>query len=191
VDREPLTTKREFMTDAHADATAARPLVAVMGVSGSGKTTVGTRLAERLGIPFAEADDFHPPANLAKMASGVPLDDADRLPWLEALGRWLGARGTGGGLVTCSALRRDYRDLLRRHAPGLCFLHLDGPADLLARRLARRQDHFMPVSLLHSQLATLEPLQDDERGAVVDFDGDPDQVVRRAADAVRGCRRAR
>jgi gluconokinase len=178
------------MTDRPAGTPPARPLVAVMGVSGSGKTTVGTMLAGRLDVPFAEADDFHPPANVAKMASGVPLTDADRMPWLEAIGHWLDAHGAEGGLVTCSALRRSYRDLLRRHAPGLCFLHLDGPADLLARRIARRKGHFMPVSLLHSQLATLEELQGDERGAVVDIDGDPEQVVRRAADAVRVCRPA-
>lgn len=178
------------MSDEHTGQVPVRPLVALMGVSGSGKTTVGTMLAGRLGIPFAEADDFHPPANVAKMASGVPLNDADRLPWLEAVGRWLEARGAGGGLVTCSALRRTYRDRLRRHTPQLCFLHLDGSAELLARRIAQRKGHFMPVSLLRSQLETLEELQDDERGAVVDIDGDPQQVARRAARAVRVCRPA-
>jgi gluconokinase len=176
------------MSDEHTDQVPARPLIALMGVSGSGKTTVGTMLASRLGIAFAEADDFHPPANVAKMAAGIPLDDSDRLPWLEAIGRWLEARGDDGGLVTCSALRRSYRDRLRRHTPRLCFLHLDGPAELLARRIAQRKGHFMPVSLLRSQLETLEELQDDERGAVVDIDGDPEQVVRRAALAVQICR---
>lgn len=176
------------MPEDHTAPPTAKPLVALMGVSGSGKTTVGRILAARLGVPFAEADDFHPPENVAKMAAGIPLDDADRLPWLEAIGRWLDDRGAGGGLVTCSALRRTYRDLLRSHAPQLCFLHLDGPAELLARRLARRRGHFMPVSLFRSQLETLEPLQDDERGAVVRVDGDPDEVVARAADAVRACR---
>lgn len=175
------------MAEDHHPPRPGRPLVAVMGVSGSGKTTVGTMLADHLGVPFAEADDFHPPANVAKMASGVPLDDADRQPWLQAIGGWLDERGTGGGVVTCSALRRGYRDLLRRHAPRLCFLHLDGPADLLARRISRRKGHFMPVSLLRSQLETLEPLQDDECGSVVDIDGDPEQVLRRAAEAVRSC----
>jgi gluconokinase len=179
------------MPDDRNTSAPAEPLVAVMGVSGSGKTTVGRDLAARLAVPFAEGDDFHPPANVAKMASGVPLDDADRLPWLEGIGRWLDDCGAGGALVTCSALRRSYRDLLRRHAPDLCFLHLDGPAELLARRIARRKGHFMPVSLLRSQLDTLEPLQDDERGAVVDVDGDPDEVVGRALDAVRCCHPAR
>lgn len=175
------------MSEDRTAPTPAKPLVALMGVSGSGKTTVGGRLATRLGVPFAEADDFHPPANIAKMAAGIPLDDADRLPWLEAVGGWLADRGAGGGLVTCSALRRSYRDLLRRHAPRLCFVHLDGPADLLARRLAQRRGHFMPLSLLRSQLLTLEPLEDDERGAVVRVEGDPGQVVARAADVVHGC----
>ena len=179
------------MPDEQTGTAAGKPLVAVMGVSGSGKTTVGTLLADRLGVPFAEGDSFHPSANVAKMASGVPLDDADRMPWLEAIGRWLDERGATGGLVACSALRRSYRDLLRTHAPVLCFLHLDGPADLLARRVAQRTSHFMPVSLLYSQLKTLERLQDDERGAVVDIAGRPEEVVRRAADAVRVCPPAR
>jgi gluconokinase len=160
------------------------PLVVVMGVSGSGKTTVGTALAERLGVPYAEADDFHPPENVAKMASGVPLTDADRVPWLDSIAAWLKARDGEGGVVTCSALRRAYRDRLRRAAPELFFLHLDGSPELIGERLAGREDHFMPPALLRSQFETLEPLDPDEAGAAVPIDGTPDEVTELAVAAV-------
>ncbi|GAA2438296.1 gluconokinase [Streptomyces macrosporus] len=156
----------------------------VMGVSGSGKTTVGTALAERLGVPYAEADDFHPPENVAKMASGVPLTDEDRRPWLDAIAGWLEDRGEGGGVVTCSALRRRYRDRLRRAAPELFFVHLDGSPELIAGRMAARKGHFMPPALLRSQIETLEPLEPDERGAVVPIDGTPEETVALACAAV-------
>ncbi|HZG02463.1 MAG TPA: gluconokinase [Streptomyces sp.] len=155
-----------------------------MGVSGSGKTTVGTALAERLGVPYAEADDFHPPENVAKMASGVPLDDEDRRPWLDAIAAWLAERGGRGGVVTCSALRRRYRDRLRRAAPEVFFLHLDGSPELIAERLAARRGHFMPPELLRSQFETLEPLEPGEKGAAVAIDGPVEEVVERARAAV-------
>ncbi|MBD0738375.1 gluconokinase [Streptomyces sp. CBMA29] len=160
------------------------PVVVVMGVSGSGKSTVGGLLAERLGVPYAEADDFHPAANIAKMSAGHPLDDADRAPWLDAIGAWIAQREGKGGVVSCSALRRRYRDHLRQGAPDLFFLHLDGPPELIASRLAARMQHFMPSELLRSQFATLEPLEPDEAGAVVTIEGGPQEIADRALAAV-------
>ena len=142
-----------------------------MGVSGSGKSTVGSALAQRLRVPFLDADTVHPPANIAKMAAGDPLDDCDRFPWLEAVGEWL-ASHRDGGVVACSALKRKYRDQLRKHCPRVEFLHLSGSPDLISGRLAARSGHFMPAALLRSQFDTLEPLGTDERGIVVDLDGD-------------------
>ncbi|MGW4804313.1 gluconokinase [Kitasatospora sp. NPDC004272] len=162
------------------------PAVVVMGVSGVGKTTVARLLAERLGLPYAEADDFHPAANIAKMSAGTPLDDQDRQPWLRALGGWLGERvaAGSGGVVTCSALKRSYRDVLRAACPDAFFLHLSGGHDLVGDRLAHRTGHFMPPSLLDSQYAALEPLQADENGTVLDVDADPDTLVERAVAAL-------
>ncbi|MFF4834969.1 gluconokinase [Streptomyces sp. NPDC001315] len=153
--------------------------IVVSGVSGSGKTTVARLLAKRLDIPFAEADDFHPPANIAKMSAGVPLDDADRQPWLEAVGHWLHERDTTetGGVVACSALKRRYRDILREACPGVFFLHLTASHELLVERLGRRTGHFMARSLLDSQIAALEPLEPGERGAELDVTPAPDIVV--------------
>ncbi len=158
--------------------------IVVMGVSGSGKTTVGTRLAEALGVDYAEGDEFHPPANVAKMAAGTPLDDADREPWLDALAGWLAERSGQGVVVTCSALKRIYRDRLRASAPDAFFLHLDLPRGELERRLAGRRGHFMPPSLLDSQLATLEPLEPDEDGSTVDGTLSPEDLVREAVAAL-------
>ncbi|MEU2102957.1 gluconokinase [Nocardia sp. NPDC019255] len=155
-----------------------------MGVSGSGKTTVGARLAEVLGVEYAEGDAFHPPANIVKMAAGTPLDDADRAPWLDALAAWMAERSGHGGVVTCSALKRAYRDRLRGRATGVFFLHLDAPRQELERRLAARRGHFMPPSLLDSQLATLERLDADERGSAVDATRPPEDVVRAAVAAL-------
>ena len=152
------------------------PLVVVMGVSGSGKSTVGAALAQRLGVPFADADDFHPAANIAKMAAGVPLDDEDRGPWLDAIGEWLAAH-PDGAVMSCSALKRSYRDRLRHHARGVEFLHLAGSREVIARRQASRPGHFMPASLLTSQFATLEPLEPDEGGTVVDVGRGVDDIV--------------
>lgn len=135
--------------------------VVVMGVSGSGKTTLGRAVADALDAPFCEGDDLHPPGNVAKMAAGEPLTDTDRWPWLDVVGAWLAA-GAGWRVATCSALRRAYRDRLISAAPGTRFLWLDVPQAELAHRLALRQGHYMPASLLGSQLATLEPPMPDE-----------------------------
>ena len=156
-----------------------RPLLVVMGVSGSGKSTVGAAIAQRLRVPFGDADDFHPAANVAKMSAGHALDDHDRWPWLEAIGEWLAAHAETGGVMSCSALKRHYRDQLRHHAPSVTFLHLDGSHEVIAARQASRPGHFMPASLLHSQFATLEPLAPDERGTVLDVDQDIDAIVDR------------
>jgi gluconokinase len=165
------------------------PVVVVMGVSGSGKSTVGRELARRLDVPYAEADDFHPPANIAKMSAGHPLTDADRLPWLRAIADWIGSRASGG-VVTCSALKRTYRDLLRSAPADVCFLHLVGARDVIAARLAGRTDHFMPPALLDSQFADLEPLAPDEPGVIVDVAGSPEEIVNTALVAVQGWRPA-
>ncbi|WP_067806899.1 gluconokinase [Nocardia beijingensis] len=160
------------------------PVIVVMGVSGSGKTTVGVRLAEVLGVEYAEGDDFHPPANIVKMSAGTPLDDADRAPWLDALAAWMAERSGHGAVVTCSALKRAYRDRLRGRVPGVFFLHLDAPREELERRVTGRRGHFMPASLLDSQLATLERLDPDERGSTVDATRPPQDVVRAAVAAL-------
>jgi gluconokinase len=162
------------------------PCVVVMGVSGVGKTTVARLLAGRLGLPYAEADDFHPPANIAKMSAGMPLDDTDRQPWLEAVGAWLHRQRVAGagGVVTCSALRRRYRDTLRAACPDAWFLHLSGTHDLVADRIDHRSGHFMPAALLDSQYAALEPLAADERGTVLDAGPPPDQLAAAAARAL-------
>ncbi|MEZ0448004.1 gluconokinase [Cellulomonas sp. ICMP 17802] len=148
----------------------------VMGVSGCGKSTVGALLAQRLGVAFLDADSLHPPANLAKMAGGVPLTDADRWPWLRLVGAALAAE-PHGAVVACSALRRPYRDLLREAAPDLRFVHLVGTRAQLAARMSSRDGHFMPVSLLDTQLATLEPLAPDEPGVELDCTLDPGSLV--------------
>ena len=154
-----------------------RPLIVVMGVSGAGKTTVGRALADRLGIAYADADAFHSAASVAKMAAGHPLDDDDRAPWLVSIGTWLAEHDAPGAVVGCSALRRRYRDVLRSAAPRLQFLHLAGDSAVLTRRVAVRPGHFMPASLLTSQLETLEPLEADERGRACDFATSVDDIV--------------
>lgn len=153
----------------------ASPIV-VMGVSGSGKSTVGAALAQRLRVPFGDADDFHPPANIAKMTAGEPLDDDDRGPWLGAIGEWLAAH-PDGGVMSCSALKRAYRDQLRQHCPDVRFLHLVGSVETIGRRQASRPGHFMPASLLESQFRTLEPLEPDERGVAIDVDQNIDSII--------------
>lgn len=160
-------------------------VVVVMGVAGTGKTTIGPLVAEALGVPYAEGDDFHPADNIAKMSAGIPLDDADREPWLDAIGRWAHGRAGLGGVVSCSALKRIYRDRLRAAAPDVEFLHLTGDRALIERRMAERKGHFMPTALLDSQLATLQPLQDDEAGVAVDVSGSPQEITERAVAALR------
>lgn len=153
-----------------ADAPVGVPLhLVVMGVSGTGKSTVAQALRERLGWEFAEGDDYHPQTNVDKMASGRPLVDEDRWPWLGILAGWTRERDEAGQptILTCSALRRAYRDLLRAGGPGTYFVHLTGDKGMLLERMETRE-HFMPSSLLESQLDTLEPLDPDERGVVVD-----------------------
>jgi gluconokinase len=150
--------------------------IVVMGVTGCGKSVVGTALAQRLDVPFADADDLHSAADVAKMAAGEPLDDADRYPWLQRVGRWL-ARHDDGGVMSCSALKRRYRDQLRRHCPDVGFLHLTGARELIACRQAERTDHFMPAALLQSQFDILEPLEPDENGVTIDVSTDVDAIV--------------
>ena len=152
-------------------------LVTVMGVSGSGKTTVGAALAQRLRVAFEDADDLHPPANVAKMSAGIPLDDTDRLPWLRAVGAWQDEHAAAGGVMSCSALRRYYRDVLREAAPDQVFVHLAGDREVVARRVAGRPGHFMPAALVDSQFATLEPLGADENGVTLDLDQPIDTLV--------------
>ncbi|MFF7699981.1 gluconokinase [Streptomyces lydicus] len=160
-------------------------VIVVMGVAGTGKTTIGPLVAAGLGVPYAEGDDFHPPANIAKMSAGVPLDDADRGPWLDAIGAWAHGRAGRGGVVSSSALKRSYRDRLRAAAPGAVFLHLTGDRALIEARMAGRKGHFMPAALLDSQFATLEPLGDDEAGVAVDVSGTPQEIAARAVAALR------
>lgn len=157
-------------------------VIVVMGVSGSGKTTVGTALAERLGVDYAEADTFHPKTNIDKMSSGHPLNDEDRRPWLEAIAAWIRDHQSSGGVVTSSALKYRYRDILRGGGD-VWFLHLHGDRGLLADRMKTRSGHFMPVSLLDSQLADLEPLQPDEFGLVADIAKKPEEIVDTALSA--------
>lgn len=152
-------------------------VLVVMGVSGTGKSTVAGMLAGRLGWDLEEGDDLHPAANVAKMASGQPLTDEDRWPWLDKIGAWVHLHTTSGmpGIITCSALRRVYRDRLR--GPGVAFVHLDGSKQVIGERLSKRLDHYMPASLLDSQLATLEPLDPDEYGIVVPLGQKPKDEV--------------
>ncbi|WP_077963465.1 gluconokinase [Ensifer adhaerens] len=144
--------------------------IVVMGVSGSGKTTVGEALAARLGWRFVEGDSFHPPENVAKMSAGIPLDDNDREPWLRTLAAEIAKDEAAGrpSVVGCSALKRAYRDTLRTGAPRVRFVHVHGDRAVLADRLSHRAGHFFPASLLDTQLAALEPLGPDEDGVVVD-----------------------
>jgi gluconokinase len=157
-------------------------LLVVMGVSGSGKTTLAEAIARRLGWTFQEGDELHPPANVAKMSRGEPLTDDDRWPWLDAIGTWLDDRVEAGesAVVTCSALRRVYRDRLREGRPGVRFCHVMAPADVIRARVEQRQGHYMPPSLLPSQLATLEPLESDEPGVTVTAEGEPEDVLNEA-----------
>ncbi|MBL8327400.1 MAG: gluconokinase [Rubrivivax sp.] len=147
------------------------PQVVVMGVSGCGKSTLGRGLAQALGVRYVEGDELHPPRNIERMAAGIPLTDEDRQDWLQAVGAQLStASAAGEGLVvTCSALRRSYRDGLRAAAPGLRLVYLRGDEALLAQRLTQRQGHYMPASLLQSQLQTLEPPAADEQPIELDI----------------------
>lgn len=151
-----------------------------MGVSGSGKSTVGAALARHLDVPFADADDLHPAQNIAKMSTGRALTDEDRWPWLDVVGQWL-ADHPEGGVMSCSALRRAYRDRLRTWSPQVRFVHLDGEASLIADRQSSRTGHFMPPSLQVSQQRALEALDPDETGVRVDVAATVDALVRDVA----------
>jgi gluconokinase len=168
------------------DHRAWKPLIVVMGVSGSGKTTVGKALAAELGVPFMDADDLHPAANVAKMAAGHPLTDDDRWPWLARVGRELAEAKNTGLVIACSALKRAYRAAILSAEPRARFVDLEGSRDLLASRMAHREGHFMPLSLLDSQLATLEPLAATEPGVAVSLDSlaKPPELAAQAAAAL-------
>ncbi len=161
-----------------------KPLVLVMGVSGAGKSTVGSLLAARLDVPFADADSFHPPANIGKMSRGEPLTDDDRWPWLDAIGAWLDAQGAAGGVVTCSALKRVYRDRLLDGRRAVRLLHLSGDPALIGARQAARPDHFMPASLMASQFATLEAPGEEEGVITLSVAPAPETIVEAALAAL-------
>lgn len=161
------------------------PLVVVMGVSGAGKSTIGQAIATALGLPFADADDFHPAANIAKMSRGEALNDDDRWPWLAAIGAHLAAHRGRGCVVTCSALKRAYRDALRQAAPDLRLVFLTGDPALVAARQAARQNHFMPASLVASQFATLEPPAPEEAAITLDVGPAPATLATAAINALQ------
>ena len=173
-----MTRDRPARVCAHAS------VVIVMGVSGAGKSTVAEALAAQLGWDLADGDDFHPPSNLAKMAGGIPLTDSDRWPWLANIAQWIDTEIAAGrrGVVACSALKRAYRDRLRR--PEVLFAYLDVPRPELERRLTQRTGHFMPPSLLDSQLMALEPPGEDEPALRVAAGEPPDLVAERIARAL-------
>ncbi|QQU89017.1 gluconokinase [Corynebacterium glucuronolyticum] len=157
--------------------------IVVMGVSGCGKSTIGHDLAARLGIEYKDGDELHPKENIDKMSSGIPLTDEDRAPWLTLVGEWLHERADG--VIACSALKRSYRDIIRAAAPDTSFVHLHGSYTVHLSRVTCREGHFMPSSLLDSQMATLEMLGDDEPGVLIDIDQPVDDIVEAAYQAVQ------
>jgi gluconokinase len=161
--------------------------IVLMGVAGAGKSTVMEALHSRLGWPMLEGDAVHPPENVTKMAAGIALTDADRQPWLRAVADWIGEREAErtSSIVTCSALRRAYRDLLRRGHPSVWFVHLDTPVEVLEERIRSRRGHYMPASLLASQLATLEPLGRGEPGSTIDATPSAEAIADRIIEALR------
>jgi gluconokinase len=162
----------------------------VMGVAGSGKSTIAAALSRQLGWACAEADEFHPPANIEKMTEGIPLQDEDRWPWLQEIQNWMTTQARAGQstVLTCSALKQSYRQLLAQAEGRVLFLHLHGEADLIGQRMQGREGHFMPPTLLPSQLATLEPLSDEELAAGslrLDISKSPDELVRTIITALQ------
>lgn len=165
--------------------TSAATRVVVMGVSGAGKSTIGTLIADAMNFKFVDADSLHPLANIRKMADGKPLDDADRWPWLGLVGHELANSQGKGIVVACSALKRRYRDAIRVQAPDTIFLHLDGSIEVLSSRLEGRSGHFMPPKLLESQLLALEPLEADESAVVIDIAGTMTEILDAAVAGIR------
>ena len=162
-----------------------RPIYVVMGVSGCGKSMVGEAIATALQVPFVEGDMLHPASNVAKMAQGIPLDDDDRLPWLDRIGAEIAGAGPEGLIVSCSSLKKSYRDHLRSFAPGgVVFVFLSGSEAVLAERMAARRGHFMPASLLKSQLATLEDPSGEPGVITVDVSPAPEEVIASALEAI-------
>lgn len=159
--------------------------VVVMGVSGSGKSTIGALVADAMNFPFVDADSLHPLENVRKMAAGTPLDDDDRWPWLDLVGHELATTKAKGIVMACSALKRRYRDAIRTKAPDAIFLHLDGSIEVLGARIEGRSGHFMPASLLASQLAALEPLESDESAVVIDVAGTMTEILDEAVAGIR------
>jgi carbohydrate kinase (thermoresistant glucokinase family) len=168
-------------------------IVVLMGVCGVGKTTVGRLVAGRLGACFLEGDEFHPPANVAKMRSGTPLDDSDREPWLHALAAEMRRHAEAGEdvVVACSALKHAYRDILAAGRSDVSFVHLAGAPALIQARLDARQGHYMPPTLLPSQLAALEPPDIDERAITIDIAGTPQAIATAILTALRAAPRSR
>lgn len=154
-------------------------VLVIMGVSGCGKTTIAQLLSRRLGWDYRDGDEFHPQANVDKMRSGIPLTDDDRWPWLRAIAAWIDGKRRAGenGIVTCSALKKSYRDILIGPRETVGLIYLKGDEDLIARRLARRKDHFMPKGLLHSQFQTLEEPGPDEQPITVSIEPTPEEIV--------------
>src|SRR6187431_2425340 len=163
-----------------------RPILIVMCVAGTGKSTLAGLLAERLNWELQEGDDLHPPANVAKMSAGIPLDDDDRWPWLDAIAAWIKVKTKSGepGIVTCSALKKSYRDRLR--GPNVIFVFINGPRAVIEARMASRKRHYMPLSLLESQLATLEPPTSDENVLEVDLAAPPEEEAAAVLNALEG-----
>lgn len=160
--------------------------VIVMGVSGSGKSTIGALVADAMDVPFLDGDSLHPMSNISKMAAGTPLTDEDRWPWLEIVGDELAGTAAAGIVIACSALKRSYRDVIRAKAPDTIFLHLDGSLEVLSSRLEGRSGHFMPPALLQSQLSALEPLGADERPVVIDIAQGITEILEQAVSGIRG-----
>jgi gluconokinase len=161
--------------------------IVLMGVAGSGKSSVMAALERQLGWPTLEGDALHPPANVRKMAAGIPLSDEDRIPWLQSIGRWIGEReaARSSSIVTCSALRRAYRELVRKRHPSLWFVHLVAPPETLEKRIEAREGHYMPASMLGSQLETLEPLERGEPGSTIDATPPPEAIADRIIEMLR------
>jgi gluconokinase len=174
--------------DSPLDGRSLPHAIVVMGVAGSGKTTVGKALAERLGFAFRDGDEFHPAQNVEKMRAGIPLDDSDRAPWLKAIAAWIDEMRAARrhGIVACSALKRAYREVLIGERSDVRLVYLKGSQELIAGRMAARRGHFMPASLLASQFATLEEPRDEEDAIVVSIAPEPPEIIEAIVANLRG-----